>query len=356
MAASIVVGSVNLYNASKGALAEMQAGHFHNIKLAIERGGDGHTKWIFTTLREDDFCSRIGDAVADRFKMGLSLFGKSSYQVRFGEDVRPYYENASKFHNKLRKGVEKAALLGKGLSRMNAEGYKGCVQDQSYWCETISPSHVSKAVFPMLQRQFELRRQEDPSLDYESWLQTEDARSFLEAQEGTSEISAFQVEYLTPEQRAEHRVEFRREGENTVLFYQGKPLNTEEFETEAGTGRAIFVIGPDHELYVGSHKYFKFHHTSFFGGKPVIGAGELITDPNGKLIAVTDKSGHYKPSKMQMWDALRFLKDEKNVDLRDITLIRVPRHREFTGRYNADEFLTSPESCLVAPNEHDDYR
>ena len=42
------------------------------------------------------------------------------------------------------------------------------------------------------------------------------------------------------------------------------------------------------------YEHNKFHHSSFVAGAPVIAAGEMIIS-RGRLIALTNHSGHYLP-------------------------------------------------------------
>lgn len=349
---------VNLYNASKEALAEMRAGNYHNVKLEIEHSSSGGTRWIFTK-KPEGFFSKVYDAVNSFTQMHFvdnGPFGPDT-EFKFGDEIRPYHEKAEAFHQSLRTAIKKASYLGEGLHHIRNEGFAGCIQHDTYWCETFSSSHISKPIHSTLKKPYEQAKQLSPDLDFDAWIQSEDGLEQLESKEGSRDISSFQVAYLTPEQRAQHRVEFRKEGDDTILYYQGSPLNTALFETEAGKGRAIFVIGPDHELYVGNHVPYQFHHTSFFAGRPVIGAGEIITDPNGKLVAVTDKSGHYKPLKKHMVDALKVLETEKGIDLTHTTLIIVPKNGQMNGcgRFNAHEFHTSGGTIRPSELELQDY-
>ncbi|TWT58100.1 hypothetical protein KOR42_14710 [Thalassoglobus neptunius] len=57
----------------------------------------------------------------------------------------------------------------------------------------------------------------------------------------------------------------------------------------------------------------RFNHSSFNAGKDVICAGVMIVD-NGRLKYIDNNSGHYKPDKIQVINALRFLR-ECGVDL-----------------------------------------
>jgi hypothetical protein len=74
----------------------------------------------------------------------------------------------------------------------------------------------------------------------------------------------------------------------------GTKLDTCGMKThERGDGWAIFAISPDGKIYSASHAVGIFHHSSFLSGGKVKAAGEwLVRD--GKVIAITDKTGHYK--------------------------------------------------------------
>ena len=74
----------------------------------------------------------------------------------------------------------------------------------------------------------------------------------------------------------------------------GTKLDTCGMKThERGDGWAIFAISPDGKIYSNTHAVGIFHHSSFLSGGKVKAAGEwLVRD--GKVIAITDKTGHYK--------------------------------------------------------------
>jgi hypothetical protein len=101
------------------------------------------------------------------------------------------------------------------------------------------------------------------------------------------------VKYLTPDEAEEFRV-FVRDG----LIYSAKDGTL--FDTSAaqslhsGGGRAIFVMDNQGNLYAAPHKLAEFHHSSFLSGGPVAGAGEIVVR-DGKVILISDKSGHYQP-------------------------------------------------------------
>jgi len=59
--------------------------------------------------------------------------------------------------------------------------------------------------------------------------------------------------------------------------------------------RAIFVLDQTNEILLTvDYEHNKFHHSSFVAGAPVIAAGEMIIS-RGRLIALTNHSGHYLP-------------------------------------------------------------
>lgn len=51
----------------------------------------------------------------------------------------------------------------------------------------------------------------------------------------------------------------------------------------------------------------RFHHSSFFGGKAVAGAGIIVTQNNGQLARLYPHSGHYRPGEAHMQRVLFFL-------------------------------------------------
>ncbi len=63
----------------------------------------------------------------------------------------------------------------------------------------------------------------------------------------------------------------------------------------SGKGWGIYVVSSDGDLYGGSHKAGKHHHSSFLGGGMVIAAGEMaVYDGIPRFISA--KSGHYAPT------------------------------------------------------------
>ena len=105
------------------------------------------------------------------------------------------------------------------------------------------------------------------------------------------------VKYLTEAEREEHRL-FVRDG----LIYRtdGELFDSRGSATFWGghdSDKAIFVMDEYGNIYASKFQARgEFHHSSLLAGGPVAGAGELHVE-DGRLIGVTDNSGHYLPTR-----------------------------------------------------------
>ena len=73
-----------------------------------------------------------------------------------------------------------------------------------------------------------------------------------------------------------------------------------------------------------------------------MGAGEIQTNSQGKIVCISAKSGHYNPGKSEMLNTLKFLKDNQ-VNLEKIKVV-IPGHHDDHEDFvynNANEFLLS---------------
>ena len=86
-------------------------------------------------------------------------------------------------------------------------------------------------------------------------------------------------------------------------------LDSRIFSTNTMHGReAAFVMIADpsgkrdapHWILAGPHIVSEQHHSTFVGGKPVLAAGMMSVNDEGKITKITNKSGHYKPSVFQL--------------------------------------------------------
>lgn len=71
-----------------------------------------------------------------------------------------------------------------------------------------------------------------------------------------------------------------------------------------------------HEFEFGLGNHQRFNHSSFNAGKSVISAG-ILQCYQGRLFYIDNNSGHYKPDRIQLLNALRML-DECGVELENI--------------------------------------
>jgi hypothetical protein len=118
------------------------------------------------------------------------------------------------------------------------------------------------------------------------------------------------VHYLTPEEREASRVFVDGDG-NLRSAETGDLYDTSTGSTHwSGEGRAIFVMDGSGNLYASLEQEPGYiHHSSLLGGEPVVGAGEIEVR-DGRLVAMTDQSGHYMPQPYMNDLALQCLKDQ----------------------------------------------
>jgi RHS repeat-associated protein len=121
------------------------------------------------------------------------------------------------------------------------------------------------------------------------------------------------VTYLDENQRLAYLVTSK---DGLLYDAQGNLLDTgslSSLHSRGGAGVGIFVMDEYGNIYVGSHEYGEFHHSSFLAGGDVAAAGEIVAD-NGHVIGITDKSGHYKPDPEYSNQMLKELQD-RGVDV-----------------------------------------
>ena len=85
-------------------------------------------------------------------------------------------------------------------------------------------------------------------------------------------------------------------------------FDTTDFSAHRGeTGKAIFVLNSQGEMFASTSKMGEFHHSSFQKGGYVAYAGTLKAD-NGELKYIDDYSGHYTPKALQFFNMLKEFK------------------------------------------------
>ena len=133
--------------------------------------------------------------------------------------------------------------------------------------------------------------------------------------------------YETAKQRAPYRVRCDARAVQNALLRdaKGNLLDTKHLSTTMsgrGVGMLVFRRPSEREsedsneagIFVHIHRIDKVHHSSIFAGGAVDFAGEIKTE-NGKILWISNKSGHYKPGAEACLEFLHFL-TEKRVDLK----------------------------------------
>jgi len=234
-----------------------------------------------------------------RMHMGLSLStpapdAKSMYKSGVGQGFKePKAQAPGSATTRLTRGNVK-----------NTDGFK----EGNYWLEAYDAKHRPGFLLHTEWTKWAL----DPSLSYATsfW----DYLASVEAQTGP--VSKFirdptgmrveqNVRYLKTEaERQPYLLTFER---GLLRDHNGDAYDTSRETTVAsGKGWAIFVVDERDNFYAGTHLLGVFHHSSFLGGAPTRAAGELVVE-QGKLMAITSKSGHYKPGPGEMLRALTAL-------------------------------------------------
>ncbi|GAA4523817.1 WXG100-like domain-containing protein [Amycolatopsis samaneae] len=126
------------------------------------------------------------------------------------------------------------------------------------------------------------------------------------------------VKYMSPAELERHRV-FVRDGK-LYNASDGSLFDTSAAATlhSVGHGRAMFVMDEHGNLYASNLQIRgRLHHSSFLGGSPVASAGEIAVK-DGVPLAVSRKSGHYRPHEEHQ-QRLREMLEEQGLDVDGIT-------------------------------------
>lgn len=124
--------------------------------------------------------------------------------------------------------------------------------------------------------------------------------------EETGKVFGTSVKYLNDQERAGFKVVIK---DGKVYDATGQLFDTRQASTSfaQNKGRAIFVMDATGALYISNEQTKgKFHHSSFFAGRPVVAAGDIRIE-NGVVTAISRKSGHYRPTATQLNQAVRQL-------------------------------------------------
>lgn len=138
------------------------------------------------------------------------------------------------------------------------------------------------------------------------------------AGEETGSVWGTKVKYLTEAEKANLEL-FVKDGK--IVDRLGKLYDTSSSSSVfgAGQGKSIFVMDEYGKIYASNFQSVgKFHHSSFLGGKPVSAAGE-ITVKNGRIVEISNRSGHYQPTQQMNSQVINELKS-KGLDISNIKI------------------------------------
>lgn len=165
---------------------------------------------------------------------------------------------------------------------------------------------------------------------WERWKTTESTKNFFNwLAEQPGKIS--EVQYLSSTARLFYQLRV----ENGICKTdKEKTLHTEDVGTPH-----IFVLSAARICYVSRYERGYFHHSSLVAGEPVLAAGEMIFS-KGKLIQITDKSGHYRTQTAAMGAMVGYLQ-KKSINMDEVIISMDCVREPFTGMRDArgKEFL-----------------
>jgi hypothetical protein len=110
-----------------------------------------------------------------------------------------------------------------------------------------------------------------------------------------TDMNQGRIHYLSQEELQKYKATFKNDNVNKIFNVRGEQL---------GDGQYIIVLGPDREFYINKKIKGHFQHSSFFAGKSVLCAGEIIIE-KGIINKFILHSGHYRPDQKAALKALQ---------------------------------------------------
>ena len=151
------------------------------------------------------------------------------------------------------------------------------------------------------------------------------------------------VKYLSGAERVDYEL---HGGTSLIQGKQTKPFSTEAMYSKfGGLGWGIYVLSPDGTIYADQHKIGLFHHSSFLAGKETAAGGEIATNSSGKVIGISNKTGHYMSNEENLHQMLVELKG-RGVPL-DFKTNFVKANNTF-WHVNTQEFYDNPAMSVAA--------
>lgn len=185
----------------------------------------------------------------------------------------------------------------------------------SRWLELLDPQHRYGGI---LDEQFKVW---ENLWNMEGKLPTTDNRNLFTWINDQPETEIPHVQYLPPEARADYELQIEKGGICKIRKGKGKVLHTKDVGqphifvlvlyqgVSKITLRKCQADGKHYPIcsgnkyprcFVGPYERGYFHHSTLAGGAPVLAAGEIIFTKQGKIHAITDKTGHYQIGEIAM--------------------------------------------------------
>jgi len=125
-----------------------------------------------------------------------------------------------------------------------------------------------------------------------------------------------QVKYLNHGERRRYELHLRN---GKIFDADGNLFDTASSSTLwSSGGKAICVMSKSGNIFASKYQEMGlFHHSSFLAGQPVAFAGEIEVE-DGKLLEITNRSGHYKPPRKALQQFMTEL-SHRGIDIRYVT-------------------------------------
>lgn len=176
--------------------------------------------------------------------------------------------------------------------------------DILYVLEHKDPKHRTKDVLLVLWGEYKKEKNIRKDLDYK--LDYQDFFDWVDNNEKNLNIP--RVTYLNSEQQKLYKANL----ENDTVKIFGGLADTSTTQGDK-PGFAAFVMDDDHNIYIAEKERNEFQHSSFLSGSDVSCAG-LLKIKHGKVIAISNESGHYKPDDLDLAIAITVLRDKNVLD------------------------------------------
>lgn len=262
-----------------------------SLCLKMIKTKDGHD-WEISCLKYPRI-SKLWHSLGRIFNRNTSYkYGHEITQQHWTAATRVRQQNIKAI---CARALQKAKKLGRGLKKLSDRGLEGKILIEAAWQEALLEDH------PFVFYSDGLR---------EEWRRDGRGGSIEDYAKSRKTPKDLRVKYLeTKKQRAEHLGTF----DNGRLSVGGQSFNS-KFAKLKRDDIPIFVISADDELFVGKSTVCHFHHSSFLAGGAILGGGEILTNRQGQVTFLSNRSGHYFPGVKQSIAMLKFFQNN-GVDL-----------------------------------------